>query len=320
MTSLVQSSIFDFKPRERPAQWLMRFRDERSRICRTDAEIFARSVGSIPYGGMHLRCMEIDHSRVYNEWCPWASAEIWGLGDLDEHILMDHEGRVEWWLDPYPFERYWKDGKQVREHERFRIESAEIEGGTLRITLEGAGDWLAEICPDSEIKWCDIIEYRPDFNLEHFAIECYRHRVPAGMMGWLSNRVWATEALRPFYRAISEDEAKKIDLMGPIEGSWAPNPEYDEILACARRIGIALKLRHGPPALDNLAMYPIEHTCASCIHKGSSNKDACWKLPHGCSWGTWKWDRKTPAKPYRKGKKLAGTPRGCDGEEEGCGC
>lgn len=320
MTSLVQSSIFDFKPRERPAQWLTLMGGERRRLCRTDAEAFVRELGTIPTGQTWPRCMEIDHKSSYNRWCGWASARMWGHGGIGEQVLVDHHGRVEWTIDPYPYERYWKDGKQVRENEHGKIVAAEIEGDRLRLTVEGMGDWLAEIYPDEEVRRYDRHPYDPTRDMEHFAIECYRQGLPGSMFAWRAHYVYATDALRPFYRTMDEDEAKKTDLMGPIAGSWAPNPDYDEILACAEALGLTMKLRHGPPALANLAMYPVEQTCQNCIHRGGSNKeDGCWKKRGQSSCRGWLWDRKTPAKPYRKGKKLARTPCGCDEEEE-CGC
>ena len=321
MTSLVQSSIFDFKPKERPAQWLMSI-GERRALCRTDAEAFVRELGTIPTGAVWPRCLEIDHSRVYNAWCPWASARIWGHGGIGEEVLVDHTGRVEWWIDPYPPKSYFgKDGKQVRERVHARILSAEIEGDALRLGLEGLGDWLAEIKPDSALSRYDFHPYDPSRDLEHFAIECYRRNLPAGMFGWRECYIYGTPALRPFCRAVSAEDAKRADLMGNIPGAWERNQTFDEVCACAEAMGLALKLRHDVPALENVSMWPIENTCSSCLRKGSENlSEPCWKGGGVCNTGRWMWDRRTPAKPYTKGKKLAGTPRGCDEEEEECGC
>lgn len=322
MTALVQSSIFDFKPKERPAQWLLDMSKERRRLCRTDAESFVRELGAIPTGMMWPRCLEIDHKAVFNAWCGWASARIWGAGGIGEQILVDHSGRVEWTIGTAPPFSNYENGRKVRETVHTRITSAEIEGDVLRIGTDGAGDWLAEIFPDEEVNRYDRHRYNPSWDLEHLAIECYRRGLPESMFAWREHYIYATEALRPFYRAMDEDEAKKTDLMGPIAGAWAPNPEYDEILACADACGLTLKLRHGPPAPDNIAMYPIEKTCGSCAHKGGSNKDQCWKKAQGCCpHGGWVWDRKTPAKPYRKTARLARTPCECEDDcTEECRC
>ena len=315
--TLAQTSIFDFKPRSRPAQRMGSVKLGPRFMYRTDAESLCESLGSVPARGLYLRCLEIDHSASYNAWCQWATAKIWWQNGAGVEVLVDHSGRVEAWVDPYPFERYYERGVKVCECEHFRVLSATVEGSDLRLELDGAGEWLVEVHEDSECRRCDRHGYRPGYDLEHFAIECYRHGLPEGMFGWRRHYVYGTPALRPFFHAMTAEEAKRIDLMGPIPGSVLPNEEFAQVCECAEALGVALQVEARVPALENLAMYPAERKCSSCLRKGTSNKDSCWKDGQPMC-GSYLWDRRTPATSYRKSKKKAKCLCEEDEDEEGC--
>lgn len=111
--------------------------------------------------------------------------------------------------------------------------------------------------------------------------------------------MYGTPCLRPFSRNISHENAKKIDLMGKIPESMVRNEEFDQICECAEKIGIKLQLSYDVPPLQNLAMYPIEKSCKTCLRKKSKNKDKsayCWKDSGQTCCSEYIWNRKTPAK------------------------
>lgn len=312
----VQASIFDFGPRPTPARWLYSMNDERRTVFRTDAEALCLAVDgteSIPSKGTYLRCTEVDHKATYNAWCQWASAVVWWQNGMGAEVLMDHAGRVEAYLDPWPYEHYFEGGRMVRTREHYRIVSASVEGDVLRVTLDGMGDWKAEVHEDGEARWHDLHPYDPAFDLEHFAIECYRHGLPERMFEWRKHYVYAVAALRPFFHAMSAEECKKADLTGPIPGSILPNEEFEEVCRCAEAMGIVLRMERRVPALENLAMHPIERRCSNCLRKGSENMETpCWKDGQPFC-GRYMWDRRTPASPYRKSARK---PKACMCEDE----
>ena len=114
-----------------------------------------------------------------------------------------------------------------------------------------------------------------------------------GLEGTLHVRDPGTEALR---QGISHEEAKGIDPMGNIPGGMVRNPEFDQICACAEMIGIELKLSYDVPVLKNLAMYPVEENCRTCLRRRSKNRDkdsGCWKNEQQICCNNYMWDRKT---------------------------
>lgn len=111
--------------------------------------------------------------------------------------------------------------------------------------------------------------------------------------------MYGTPVLRPFVRGISHEDAKRIDPMGNIPGGMVRNPELDQICACAEMIGIRLKLSYDVPALQNLAMYPIEESCKTCLRRKSKNrnkKSGCWKNEQQTCCSGYMWDRKSISK------------------------
>ena len=118
-------------------------------------------------------------------------------------------------------------------------------------------------------------------------------------MAWREHYMYGTPCLRPFNRNISQEEAKKIDLMGKIPGSMVRDQEFDQICECAEMIGIRLQLSYDVPPLMNLAMYPAEESCGTCLKKKSRNKNVesyCWKSGMQMCCSDYMWDRTTPAK------------------------
>ncbi|AMH94044.1 hypothetical protein AR505_0323 [methanogenic archaeon ISO4-H5] len=79
---------------------------------------------------------------------------------------------------------------------------------------------------------------------------------------------------------------------------------FTQITECARHIGMELKLPHDVPALENLAMYPVEQTCKTCLHYRSRNKTngTCISGGNSICCSDYVWDRKTPAKKLKKSK------------------
>lgn len=76
-------------------------------------------------------------------------------------------------------------------------------------------------------------------------------------------RVYETPALSPLSRNISMEDAKRIDLMGNIQGSMVPNAQFNQICECAELMGIRLQLSYDVPTLENPAMYPVEENCVA---------------------------------------------------------
>ncbi len=319
--TLVQSSIFDFKPlprKEPTAEWILGWMGEgHAKVCSTDAAAMAHSVGQIPTSGTWLRCLPIDKSASYNAWCrEWDSEIWWHNSGIRYKKLVRYDGTVGDYLDPWPHAvKYDKATHKYNEIEHLPVDDIWMEDGLITFQTWPEGEWSAEIKPDAEVKWHDRHPYRPTYDLEHFAIECHRHAIPKEMMAWRAHHVWATAGLRPFYKTSDHPAVYREDKMGRVDWAIVPNEEYSQICECAARIGIALELDHEVPALDNRAMWPIEQTCASCLRRGSANEDPddpCWKRKGaGCCPRSWMWDRRTPAKGLKEKKG-----RRCSCEEE----
>ncbi len=61
------------------------------------------------------------------------------------------------------------------------------------------------------------------FDLEHLAIECYRNKLPEEMFAHMEHYVYGTPALKTFSRTMTEEEAKKIELMRRTPSIPTPN-------------------------------------------------------------------------------------------------
>lgn len=173
----------------------------------------------------------------------------------------------------------------------------------LHIRLD-SGEYLAEIRSDDTIDRYDLHPYDPTTDLEHFAIECYRHQLPREMMAWRQEYVYGTPALSPFSRNISVEDAKRIDLMGNIQDSMVPNVQFNQICECAELMGIRLQLSYDVPVLENPAMYPMEENCSTCLRKNRSNgrHQDCKNAEKQMCCSRYIWDRRTPAKRCVKEK------------------
>ena len=302
----VQTSLLAFDTAEATAgrRWLEGHDGHRS-LCRTDAEALVESLNAMPSGkGMWLRCLEIDKDAAYNSWCRGWSARIWWQNGIGLEKLVDHDGNAKDFIDPYPLSHYYHEGRQFRPLEHQEVRGARIEGDVLVLDLP-SGEWAAEIRGDEDVRRYDRHPYDPAFDLEHLAIECYRNRLPEGMLAWREHYVYGTPALRPFSRTMSEEEAKKADLMGRIPGILEPNLMFAQICECADRLGIRLRLSHDVPALENLSMRPNERTCKSCLRRGCSNwreSNPCWDRDRcgGC-FGGYVWNRRSASRRGRGG-------------------
>ncbi|MBE6518769.1 MAG: hypothetical protein E7Z70_04410 [Thermoplasmata archaeon] len=186
--------------------------------------------------------------------------------------MVKSTGEVMDCIDPHPYRWHYLNGKQIRPWKYEPLREAWIDGDTLHLKLD-SGEYLADIEPDSGIDRYDLHPYDPTFDLEHFAIECYKHKLPREMMKWRVHYMYGTPCLRPFSRNISHEDAKRINLMGNIPGSMVRNEEFDQICECAERIGIQLQLSYDVPPLMNLAMYPVEESCKTCLRRKSKNKE-----------------------------------------------
>ncbi len=197
-------------------------------------------------------------------------------------------------IDPHPYKWHYMNGKQIRPWKYESMKDAWITDTVLHIKLD-SGEYLADILPDTMIDRYDLHPYRPTYDLEHFAIECYRHQLPKEMMSWRQEYVYGTPALRPFSRNISVEDAKKISLKGNVPNGMVPNERFNQICECAEIIGIQLQLSYDVPVLKNLAMYPVEENCKTCLRNKSSNKNKdseCWKNNGQVCCSNYIWNRK----------------------------
>ncbi|MDY0237152.1 MAG: hypothetical protein RBR71_14100 [Gudongella sp.] len=301
MVTAKQMTMFAFEdtPVSSDPIWLEDYDGKHNTVYRMDAEAIVEDLNRMPSGkGSWLRCLEVDHSRSYEEQFKDWDACIWLQRGIGLKKMVKCNGDVMDCIDPHPYKWHYMNGKQIRPWKYEPLKEAWIDDRTLHIKLE-SGEYLADVLPNSMIDRYDLHPYRPSYDLEHFAIECYRHKLPREMMKWRAHYMYGTPCLRPFSRNISHDDAKKIDLMGNIPGSMVRNEEFDQICECAERIGIQLELSYDVPPLMNLAMYPVEESCKTCLRKKSENKDkesSCWKVSGQTCCSSYMWDRRTPAK------------------------
>ena len=294
---------FDDTPVSSESKWLEDFDGNHNTVYRMDAEAIVEDLNRMPSGkGSWIRCLEVDHSRSYESQFKDWDACIWQQKGLGIKKMVRSSGEVMDCMDPHPYKWHYMNGRQIRQWKYEPLREAWIEGDALHIRLD-SGEYLAEIRPDSEIGMYDLHPYDPTFDLEHFAIECYRHKVPRDMMAWREHYMYGTPCLQPFVRGMSHEEAKCIDLMGNIPGSMVRNREFDQICECAEMIGIQLQLSHDVPALENIAMYPIEETCRTCLRRRSSNRNKeseCWRDSGNVCCSGYMWDRRTSGKGLNK--------------------
>ena len=307
MATVKQLTMFSFDdmPVSTEPRWLEDYDGEHKTICRMDAEATVEDLNAMPSGkGSWLRCLEVDHSRSYESQFKAWDACIWIQRGIGIKKMVRCNGDVMDCMDPHPYKWHYLDGHMIRDWVYEPLKEAWIDEDTLHIKLD-SGEYMAEIVPDDKIDRYDHHPYNPSYDLEHFAIECYKHHVPKEKMAWRKEYVYGTPALRPFSRNISVEEAKKIDLKGNIPDSMIPNEQFNQICECAEMIGIHLELSYDVPELRNLAMYPVEESCKTCLRKKSSNKSkegSCWKNDRQMCCSEYMWDRRTPAK--RKVKEM----------------
>lgn len=290
---------FDDEPVSKEPTWLEDYDGNHKTVYRMDAEAMVEDLNRMPSGkGSWLRCLEVDHSRSYESQFKDWDACIWFQRGIGMKKMVKSTGEVMDCIDPHPYRWHYMDGKQIRPWKYEPLRKAWIDGDSLHLKLD-SGEYLAAVEADSEIDRYDLHPYNPTFDLEHLAIECYRHKIPREMMKWREHYMYGTPCLRPFSRNISHEDAKKIDLMGNIPGSIVRNEEFDQICECAERIRIQLQLSYDVPPLMNPSMYPVEENCNTCLRKRSCNKDresSCWKNEGQICCSNYIWDRKTPAK------------------------
>ncbi len=229
---------FDDKPVSTEPVWLEDYDGKHRTVYQMDAEAIVEDLNRMPSGkGSWLRCLEVDHSRSYESQFKDWDACIWLQRGIGIKKMVRCNGDVMDCIDPHPYKWHYMNGKQIRDWVYEPLREAWIDGDNLHIRID-SGEYLAEIRPNSEIDRYDLHPYNPSFDLEHFAIECYRHKLPREMMKWREHYMYGTPCLRPFVRNISHEDAKKIDLMGIIPNSMIRNEEFDQICECAERIGI----------------------------------------------------------------------------------
>ncbi|MDY0236932.1 MAG: hypothetical protein RBR71_12980 [Gudongella sp.] len=308
MVTAKQMTMFAFESVEKVSGpiWLENYDGEHASMYRMDAEALVEDLNRMPSGkGSWLRCLEVDHDRSYEEQFKDWDACIWFQRGMGVKKMVRSTGEVMDCIDPHPYRWHYLNGKQIRPWKYEPLREAWIDEDTLHLKLD-SGEYLADMKPDSEIDRYDLHPYNPTFDLEHFAIECYRHKLPREMMKWRDHYMYGTPCLRPFSRNISHEDAKKIDLMGNIPGSIVRNEEFNQICECAERIGIQLQLSYDIPPLMNLAMYPVEENCKTCLRRKSKNKNKdseCWKNNGQMCYSSYIWDRKTEAKSRIKKEK-----------------
>ncbi len=296
---------FDDEPVSKEPIWLEDYDGKHKTVYRMDAEAIVEDLNKMPSGkGSWLRCLEVDHSRLYEEQFKDWDACIWLQRGIGIKKMVRCNGDVMDCIDPHPYRWHYLHGKQIRPWKYEPLKEAWIDGRTLHIRLN-SGEFMADILPNSMIKKYDLHPYRPSYDLEHFAIECYRNKLPKEMMAWRNEYVYGTPVLRPFSRNISHEDAKKISLKGEIPNGLVPNEQFNQICECAERIGIALELKYDVPPLMNLALYPMEETCKTCLRRKTKNKSKdseCWKNNGQMCCSSYMWDRKTPARKIVKKK------------------
>lgn len=244
MVTAKQMTMFAFESVEKVSGpiWLENYDGEHASVYCMDAEALVEDLNRMPSGkGSWLRCLEVDHDRSYEEQFKDWDACIWFQRGMGVKKMVRSTGEVMDCIDPHPYRWHYLNGKQIRPWKYEPLREAWIDEDTLHLKLD-SGEYLADMKPDSEIDRYDLHPYNPTFDLEHFAIECYRHKLPREMMKWRDHYMYGTPCLRPFSRNISHEDAKKIDLMGNIPGSIVRNEEFNQICECAERIGIQPEL------------------------------------------------------------------------------
>ena len=307
MTTAKQMTLFAFSYEEKKAGpvWLEDYEGNHRTIPKMDAEATVEYLHKVPAEkGSWWRCLVIEHNRSYNRDLKDWDAEIWLQSGNGIKKKARYSGEVEDCIDPHPYKWHYMEGKQIRPWKYEALISVWIEDETLHLTTE-SGEYLAQIVPDTEIDRFDLHPYQPDLDLEHFMMECIRHGVSKEMMVWTNHYVYGTPALRPFCRAMSEEEVRKIDPMGQVPGALIENEHFIQITDCARYIGLTLKLSHNVPAMENLAMYPVEKTCKTCFRRKSRNKEkgVCSISGDCICCSSYLWDRKTPAKKLKRTRR-----------------
>ena len=312
MTTAKQMTMFSFDDTSISTEpiWLEDFDGNHRIICLMDAEAVTEDLNRMPSGkGSWLRCLEVDHSRSYEKQFKKWDACIWLQNGIGIKKMVRSSGEVMDCIDPHPYKWHYMNGKQIREWKYEPLEDAWIDDDALHLKL-GSREYLAEIVPNDRIDRCDRHPYNPSHDLEHFAIECYRHNIPREMMSWRKEYVYGTPALRPFCRNVAHEDAKRISLKGDVPNGMVPNEQFNQICDCANRMGIRLELSYEVPALMNLAMYPVEENCKTCLRRRSQNKDEnseCWKDGGQACCSNYMWDKKTPARQPGKSKKIGST-------------
>ena len=307
MTTAKQMTMFAFDdtPISSEPIWLEDYDGEKKTVYRMDAETIVEDLNNMPSGkGSWLRCLDVDHSRSYESQFKDWDACIWLQRGIGLKKMVRCNGDVMDCIDPHPYKWHYMNGKQIRPWKYEPVKDAWIDDTVLHIKLD-SGEYLADILPNTMIDRYDLHPYRPTYDLEHFAIECYRNKLPKEIMSWRKEYVYGTPALRSFSRNISVEDAKKISLKGDIPNGMVPNEQFNQICECAERIGIELELSYNVPVLRNLAMYPVEENCKTCLRKESSNKrkdSECWKNNNQICCSGYIWDRKGES---RKIKKIA---------------
>ena len=301
MVMAKQLNLFAFESVEKVIgpTWLENYDGEHASMYRMDAEALVEDLNKMPSGkGSWLRCLEVDHSRSYESQFKDWDACIWQQRGIGLKKMVRCNGDVMDCIDPHPYKWHYMNGKQIRPWKYEPLKEAWIDDRTLHIKLD-SGEYVADILPNMMIDRYDLHPYRPSYDLEHFAIECYRNKLPREMMKWRAHYMYGTPCLRPFCRNISHEDAKKMDLMGNIPGSMVRNEEFDQICECAEKIGVQLQLSYDVPPLMNLAMYPVEESCKTCLRKKTNNKNKdsdCWKNSGQMCCSNYMWDKKSPAK------------------------
>lgn len=306
MTSAKQTTLFSFDavPVSKGPVWLEDFDGNRRSICRMDAEAMVEDLNRMPSGkGSWSRCLEVDHSRSYETQFKDWDACIWFHRGIGMKKMVRPNGDVMDCMDPHPYRWHYLNGKQIHDWVYEPLKEAWIEGDVLHIRLD-SGEYLAEIRSNDTIDRYDLHPYDPTTDLEHFAIECYKHQLPREMMAWRQEYVYGTPALSPFSRNISVEDAKRIDSMGNIRGSMIPNAQFNQICECAELMGIRLQLSYDIPALENPAIYPVEENCSTCLRRNKSNgqNPDCGNAEQQICCSRYMWDRRIPAKRYVKEK------------------
>ena len=315
MTALVQSNIFDFKPRivpRRDVSLLEKCNWTDSgyvEAYRSDAEAYVRDLWQIPAPGTctNIRLLQNDYHN-----------------DLVKgHYYRSGEGIVE----EYPFYSFIQRmggglhkeiGDDVTEWVSFReynpsthdydgeiepVDLAYIDGDILHIESTKGHAKEILIVDDDRCGKHDRAHWDPSLKTEHFLIECLRHGVPVGELTWVLGRhaceLWM---YLPFARDLTT-------------GRMAPYQVHDKILELAARIGVFPQFHYGPekPRPEKWDVLPayLKHYCAHA--KGCQQK----KDAVGCTCcERFLYDR-TPVKPehlddpHRKKRK----PKRCECED-----